>query len=162
MWGACPHLLILSPVQGRQKGMGPMLDCHIQKRCLLPLFLPYIEQPQSVLPSGLATCIFLGLQCMGVSSQKYRSPFLCAFHISQQEAESTKPCPTSLPLLAAGPADPLTWGLLIVDSVYPLLQPHTASLWAALSYSPPSEPKLFCCRASSSWVPEKARGGEHI
>jgi hypothetical protein len=39
-----------------------MLDCHVQKHCLSPLFLPYIEQPQSVLPSVIAACIFLGLQ----------------------------------------------------------------------------------------------------
>jgi hypothetical protein len=33
-----------------------------------------------------------------------------------------EPCPTSLPWLAAGPADPLAWGLLTADSVHPLLQ----------------------------------------
>lgn len=89
--------------------MGPMLDCDVHTHCLLPLFLPYIEQPQSVLLSVLAACIFLGLQWsqrMGVSPQKYRSLFLSVLHIPQQEAGFTEPsctCPTFLPLLAVGP-----------------------------------------------------------
>lgn len=67
-----------------------------------------------------------------------------------------------LPWLAAGSPDPLTWRLLTADSVHPLIQLHPASLWAALSHTPHTEPKLFCCRAFSSRVPTKARAWGYI
>lgn len=66
-----------------------------------------------------------------------------------------------LPLLAAGPPAPLTCRLLDADSVHAANQPHTATLWAALS-SHPTQGAQADCLCSPSSVPKRAMGGKYI
>lgn len=118
-----------------------MLDCHVRKHCLLPLSCLTFEQPQSVLPSVFAACVFLGLQCSQCTGVQVQSTPSCVFSTSLNRKLDLQSLigtsPTSLPLLAFGPLvrigsillpllaasppDPLTWRLLTADSIHPLI-----------------------------------------
>lgn len=97
---------------------------------------------------------------MGVRPWEYRQTFLCVPH----DPLNTKLCTWSivsmLPLLAADLPETLTCRLLDTDPVYAGHQPHTATLWAALSSHPYMDASLIVCRALFHPGDKRAMGEE--